>query len=72
MACYVNPRTVVLAAGGHVTEVRDFRSKPAVKCNRKGCQIWIPCSLNSLLEGCRLSHKQVLYLFYYWAVPSER
>ena len=58
------------SCGGHVTEVRDFRGKPAVKCKRKGCQIWIPCSTNSLLEGCRLPHKDMLYLLYFWAHDS--
>ena len=41
-----------------------------MKCKRKGCQIWISCSANLLLEDCRLSHKQFLYFVYYWAHDS--
>jgi len=55
------------SCGGPVSEVVYRRGKACVRCRRKGCQVWIPCTSGSLLDGCHLSHKEVLYLFYWWA-----
>ena len=51
---------------GRVSEVLQWRGKPHVICRTKGCYIWISCASGSIFEGSHLSHKQFLYLMYWW------
>jgi len=65
-----SPPSSCSTCGGPVTDVQERRGKPHVRCKRKGCRIWISCATSSLLEGCHLSFKTLLYLFYFWSHDS--
>jgi len=52
---------------GPVSDVVFRRGKPHVRCKRKGCQVWIPTCSGSLMEASRLTNKQLIYLFFFWA-----
>ena len=48
-------------------DLHQHRGKAHWRCSNMECRHRVPYSSNSLLEGCHLPLKTLLFLFYFWA-----